>query len=120
MAFPHPREQAAFFQLVSLPTARERLVYQYEVKSQAEGERLQAITVRTLGPAIIKSRALDDAQLWLLGQLHQPTVARLLNEYFAEVPDEPFDLSQLAPMLTDISSVHRTACLMLALTARVR
>src|SRR4029078_7519015 len=73
------------------------------------------MTERTIGPALIKSRALDDAQLWLLGQLHQPTVARLLNEYFAEVPDEPFDLSQLAPMLTDISSVHRTACLMLAL-----
>jgi hypothetical protein len=39
----------------------------------------------------------------------------LLREYFASVPDEPFDLSQLAPMLSDVSSVHRTACLMLAL-----
>jgi hypothetical protein len=115
VAFPHPRQQAAFFHFVSLPTARERLLYQYEVKFESEQERLRAITTRTLAPALAASRALDDAQLWLLGQLDQPTVARLLNEYFAEVPDKPFDLSELAPMLTDVSSVHRTACLMLAL-----
>jgi hypothetical protein len=50
-----------------------------------------------------------------LGQLDQATVALMLREYFASVPDEPFDMSQLAPMLSDVSSVHRTACLMLAL-----
>ena len=115
VAYPHPREQAAFFHLVSLPTARERLIYQYETQSLQESARLQAITERTLGPAITNKQPLDDAQLWLLGQLDQPTVARLLRTYFAEVPDAPFDLSQLAPMLSDVSSVHRTACLMLAL-----
>jgi hypothetical protein len=115
VAFPHPREQAAFFQLVSMPTARERLLYHYETQSLDESARLRAITDRTLAPAITHKRPLDDAQLWLLGQLDQPTVARLLRTYFAEVPDAPFDLSQLAPMLSDVSSVHRTACLMLAL-----
>lgn len=115
VAFPHPREQAAFFHLVSLPTARERLIYQFEIQALHEGERLSEITERTIGPAIARNRPLDDSQLWLLGQLDQPTVARLLRAYFAEVPDEPFDLSQLAPMLSDVSSVHRTACLMLAL-----
>jgi hypothetical protein len=115
VAYPHPREQAAFFHLVSLPTARERLVYQYETQSLHANTRLPAITERTLGRAIKNKQPLDDAQLWLLGQLDQPTVARLLQTYFAEVPDAPFDLSQLAPMLSDVSSVHRTVCLMLAL-----
>jgi DNA-binding TFAR19-related protein (PDSD5 family) len=115
VAFPHPREQASFFHLVSLPTARERLVYQHQIASVNEAERLAEVTRRTLGPSLAKSRPLDDAQLWLLGQLDQPTVASMLREYFAGVPDEPFDMSQLAPMLSDVSSVHRTACLMLAL-----
>ena len=73
------------------------------------------MTRRTLGPSLAKSRPLDDAQLWLLGQLDQPTVNHMLRDYFANVPDEPFDMSQLAPMLSDVSSVHRTACLMLAM-----
>ncbi|MEX2141289.1 MAG: hypothetical protein WD894_18635 [Pirellulales bacterium] len=115
VAYPHPREQAAFFHLVSLPTARERLIYQYETQSLDAGARLSAVTERTLAPALAGKRPLDDSQLWLLGQLDQPTVARLLRTYFAEVPDAPFDVSQLAPMLSDVSSVHRTACLMLAL-----
>jgi hypothetical protein len=115
VAFPHPREQAAFFQLVSLPTARERFVYQYEAANLDEAERLAEATGRTLGPSIAHARPFDDEQMWLLGQLHQPTVAKVLREYFAKVPDEPFDMSQLAPMLSDVSSVHRTACLMLAL-----
>jgi hypothetical protein len=115
VAFPHPREQASFFHLVSLPTARERLIYQYEIERVDEAERLAELTRRTLEPSITHARPLDDAQLWLLGQLDQPTVAVMLREYFAGVPDEPFDMSQLAPMLSDVSSVHRTACLMLAL-----
>jgi hypothetical protein len=115
VAFPHPREQAAFFQLVSLPTARERFVYQYEAATVDEAERLAEVTRRTLGPSLAQGRPFDDGQLWLLGQLDQPTVGQLLREYFATVPDEPFDMSQLAPMLSDVSSVHRTACLMLAL-----
>jgi hypothetical protein len=115
VAFPHPREQTSFFHLVSLPTARERLIYQYEIETIDEAQRLAELTRRTLGPSIAHARPLDDAQLWLLGQLDQPTVAVMLGEYFASVPDEPFDMSQLAPMLSDVSSVHRTACLMLAL-----
>jgi hypothetical protein len=115
MAFPHPREQASFFHLVSLPTARERLIYQHQIANVYEAERLADVTRRTLGPSLANARPLDDAQLWLLGQLDQPTVASMLREYFASVPDEPFDMSQLAPMLSDVSSVHRTACMMLAL-----
>jgi hypothetical protein len=115
VAFPHPREQTSFFHLVSLPTARERLIYQHELATVNEASRLAEVTRRTLGPSLARARPLDDAQLWLLGQLDQPTVALMLREYFASVPDEPFDVSQLAPMLSDVSSVHRTACLMLAL-----
>jgi len=115
VAFPHPREQAAFFQLVSLPTARDRLAYQYESDRLGDGERLQAITERTLAPSLVNRRPLDEGQMWLLGHLDQAAVARLMRVYFAEVPDEPHDLSQLAPMLTDVSSCHRAACIMLAL-----
>jgi hypothetical protein len=115
VAFPHPREQAAFFQLVSLPTARDRVIYQYENDRLGDIERLQAITERTLGPSIATRHPLDEGQMWLLGHLDQPTLARLLRQYFAETPDRPFDLSDLAPMLTDVSSCHRAACLMLAL-----
>jgi hypothetical protein len=115
VAFPHPREQASFFHLVSLPTARERLIYQHQLASENESERLAEVTRRTLGPSLANARPLGDAQLWLLGQLDQPTVNQVLRDYFANVPDEPFDMSQLAPMLSDVSSVHRTACLMLAM-----
>jgi hypothetical protein len=115
VAFPHPREQAAFFQLVSLPTARDRLIYHYECERLDEQARLRAITERTLGRSLVNKRPLDEGQMWLLGQLDQLTVARLMAAHFAEVTDEPFDLSQLAPMLTDVSSTHRAACMMLAL-----
>ncbi len=65
-------------------------------------------------PAIDRRRVFEDGELLVLAQLDPPTVARLLGEYFSHVPDEAYDLSDVLPMLTDESSRHRAACLMLA------
>lgn len=115
VAFPHPREQASFFRLIPLPTARERLIYQYETETLSDDVRLREITERTLRPALLDRRAFDESELWLLPHLDPRAVAAILRQYFRDAPDERFDLSKLAPMLTDVSSSHRTACVMLAL-----
>jgi hypothetical protein len=114
VAFPHPREHDAFFQLVSLPGARDRFVHQFETMRLNDTARLQAVTQRTLMPAIDGRRVFEDGELLVLAQLDPPTVARLLGDYFRSVPDEAYDLSDVLPMLTDESSRHRAACLMLA------
>ena len=114
VAFPHPREHDAFFQLVSLPAARDRFVHQFETTRLNDAARLRAITERTMMPAIDRRRVFEDGELLVLPQLDPPTVARLLSDYFSHVPDEAYDLSDVLPMLTDESSRHRAACLMLA------
>jgi hypothetical protein len=99
---------------VSLPGARDRFVHQFETTRLDDAARLRAITERTLTPAIDRRRVFEDGERLVLAQLDPPTVARLLGDYFRNVPDEAYDLSDVLPMLTDESSRHRAACLMLA------
>ncbi len=89
VAVPHPMSEEAFFHLVNLPRARDRLAYPHRSK-QDDSLRLKQISRRTLNRMLDPPRPLTEAETVMLGQLDPGEVARFAGRYFENVPDGPF------------------------------
>jgi hypothetical protein len=85
-AFPHPRQDNAFFHLVSLPTPRRRMAYVSRGNTD-EPKRLAAISRRTLDRVLAEKRSLSEPELLMLEQLDPAEVSRFAGRYFLLVDD---------------------------------
>ncbi len=85
-AFPHPRQDNAFFHLVSLPTPRRRMAY-VSCGNADEQKRLAAISRRTLDDVLADKRQLSEPELLMLEQLDPAEVSRFAGRYFLLVDD---------------------------------
>ena len=93
VAFPHPNQDGAFFQLVNLPTPRRRLEYDRYVKTD-EAARLAAISRRTVDRLLQEPRDLTESELMMLGQFDGGEVSRFAGRYFLLVDDKPLPDSE--------------------------
>ncbi len=85
-AFPHPRQDGAFFRLVSLPTPRRRMAYVPSGNAD-EQKRLAAISRRTLDRVLADKRSLSEPELLMLEQLDPAELSRFAGRYFLLVDD---------------------------------
>ncbi|MFZ1937167.1 MAG: hypothetical protein WCB27_24415 [Thermoguttaceae bacterium] len=85
-AFPHPRQDGAFFHLVSLPTPRRRMAYT-SAGNADEQKRLAAISRRTLDQVLADKRSLSEPELLMLEQLDPAELSRFAGRYFLLVDD---------------------------------
>jgi len=85
-AFPHPRQENAFFHLVSLPTPRRRMAY-VSCGNADEQKRLAALSRRTLDNVLADKRPLSEPELLMLEQLDPAEVSRFAGRYFLLVDD---------------------------------
>jgi hypothetical protein len=86
-AFPHPRQETAFFHLVSLPTPRRRMAY-VSCGNADEKKRLAALSRRTLDRMLADKRLLSEPELVMLEQLDPAEVSRFAGRYFLLVDDK--------------------------------
>lgn len=86
VAFPHPKQEEAFFCLVNLPTPRRRMAYAYRVQID-ESKRLAALTRRTLDRFLADKHALTELEVLMLGELDPVEVSRFAGRYFLLVDD---------------------------------
>ena len=112
IAFLHPRQPQAFFQLVNLPTTQRRLAYEFLVEDQTDAQRLAEISVRTLDRFLQRRQALDDDEMSLLDLLDADAVSRFARPYFQAVADGPHD-DYSGPF--GLPSRHGWMCLWLAI-----
>jgi HEAT repeat protein len=91
IAFLHPRQPGAFFQLVNLPTTQRRLAYEFLVENETDTVRLVQVSTRTLNHMLEKHQPLDDDDLALLDLLDAGAVSRFAGPYFQAVGDGPRD-----------------------------
>ncbi len=91
IAFLHPRQPQAFFQLVNLPTTQRRLAYEFLVEDQTDAQRLAEISRRTLDHFLVRRQALDDDDMSLLSLLDADAVSRFAGPYFQAVADGPHE-----------------------------
>lgn len=112
VAFPHPLDDAAFFHLVNLPTARQRMAYQYRVQRDPV-VRLAEISRRTLDRVLTEKRALTEREIRMLAQLDYREVSRFAGRYFQQVDDEP-SLAVQPDHFLGTASQHALICLLLA------
>jgi hypothetical protein len=83
---PEPTHEVMFY-LTNLPTARRRLLYEYQVKRD-ESVRLREISQRTVDYFVGQQRALDQTQVLILAQLDPNVVSRFVGRYFQMVPNQ--------------------------------
>lgn len=113
IAIPHPEPgYERMFYLTNLPTARRRLLYEYQVRRH-EVVRLREISQRTLDSFLNEKRVLDETRLMLLSQLDQRVVSSFAARYFTAVPNAP--LKSSFPELREQLTVHSGLCYMLTL-----
>ena len=93
-AVPHPRQENAFFHLVSLPTPRRRMAY-VSCDNADEKTRLAAISRRTLDGVLAGKRLLSESELLMLPQLDPAEVSRFAGRYFLLVDDSEMSESGL-------------------------
>jgi hypothetical protein len=93
-AFPHPRQEGAFFYLVSLSTPRRRMAYVSSVNSD-EYKRLAELSRRTLDGMLADKRPLTEPQLVMLAQLDPGEVSRFACKYLLTVDDAKLSQSGL-------------------------
>lgn len=87
IAFLHPRQPGAFFQLVYLPTTQRRLAYEFQIEDQTDAGRLAELSRRTLDRILEKCEPLDDDQMSLLELLDVDAVSHFVGPYFHAVAD---------------------------------
>jgi hypothetical protein len=87
VAFPHPKQEDAVFDLVNLPTPRRRMAYDYYVRT-SESKRLAALSRRTFDRFLTIKRPLTEQELVMLGQLDPVELSRFAGKYFMAVDDD--------------------------------
>jgi hypothetical protein len=107
---PEPNHEVMFY-LTNLPTARRRLLYEYQVKRD-ESVRLREISQRTVDYFVAQQRALDQTQVLILAQLDPSVVSEFVGRYFRMVPNQRLfsSTTELQHQLT----VHAGICYVLA------
>lgn len=112
VAFPHPQQEEAFFQLVNLPTPRRRLAYEF-YRHLDETDRLRDISRRTLARMLTAKRPLSQREVLMLTQLDPDEVSQFAGSYFLAVDDQPL-VDAMLPVPAGRLSLHGTLCLVLA------
>ena len=112
-AFPHPKQDGAFFYLVDLPTPRRRMAYLCYVETD-ESQRLKTISRGTLDRALADKRPLSEAELMMLADLDPAEVSRFAGRYFLAVDDGSLAVSG-TPRLAGRPSRFGMICTWLAL-----
>jgi hypothetical protein len=113
-AIPHPDGQPTFFYLISLPTPRDRLLYQYST-DRSEAVRLREIAETTCNTFLTKTRKFVEEDVRVLELLDQAVVGHFAGEFFSKVDDAP--LAGLGSnLLIGHTSVHGAICCALAKT----
>jgi hypothetical protein len=96
-AFPHPRQENAFFHLVNLPTPRRRMAYLSYGNADAQ-KRLAAISRRTLDHVLADNRPMSESELLMLEQLDPTEVSRFAGRYLLAVDDSRMSQTGLTRM----------------------
>ena len=97
VAFPHPKQEDAFFCLVNLPTPRRRMAYAYRVQID-ESKRLAALSRRTLDRFLADKHPLTELEVLMLGGLDPAEASRFAGQYFLLLDDGPLPDSGLSPL----------------------
>jgi hypothetical protein len=120
VAIPHPQGADRTFQLINLPTLRQRLTYDYLVK-RPEDERLRELSQRTVDAILADKHSLSKLEIRMLLQLDPKVVSVFAGRYLEEVADAPFPKSEDKEPAgeffpPELSTVHSALCLQLAYT----
>jgi hypothetical protein len=111
-AFPHPKQENAFFYLVNLPTPRRRMAYLAYVQTD-ETKRLAVLSRRTLDRWLEERRSLSEPEVLMLSQLDAGAMSRFADQYLLLVDDARY--SDLGPeRLGGRSSCFSMICTQLA------
>jgi len=118
VAFPHPSQEMAFFQLVNLPTPRRRMAYEHYVQFD-ESQRLAEISRRTVDRFLEDKRRLTDREVRMLELLDCRAVSRFAPTYFQQIDDRAFESDN--PLPREVGSLpagelshHASICVLLA------
>ncbi len=108
---PDPTGQDRMFYLTNLPTPRDRLIYEYQVKRD-EAERLREISQRTLDAFLDqKKHSLDEKQVLVLAQLDPHVASRFASRFLTETEDQ--GLFTTVSELNFQPTVHAALCYMM-------
>jgi predicted DNA-binding transcriptional regulator len=107
LAIPHPQGSEMMYHLTNLPTARRRLIYEFQVKREP-ALRLREISQRTLDHFLAQRTVLSETQVLMLGQLDPQLVSRFVGPYFYATPNEP--LIAMTTELANQSTIHGAIC----------
>lgn len=90
VAIPHPsrdpRERAAFFHLINLPTPCRRMAYEYRA-TEDESARYAAIVERTLDRYLALQQPIDERAMVMIMQFDPSDVSRFAGRYLSTVDD---------------------------------
>lgn len=107
-----PRE-GLMFHLVNLPTARRRLLYEYQHLKTDEDERLIQLSQRTVDWMLRRKTVLSEREIAMLRQLDAGVVSRFAGPYLLAVDDQPMGAGDESPIGARASR-HAMLCLLLA------
>ena len=102
----HPGKDRMFY-LTNLPTARRRLLYEYQVKRD-EAVRLREISERTVDHFLANKLVLDQTQVLVLAQLDPRIASKFAGKYLDTMPNAR--LLATAAELNEQSTVHAGIC----------
>ncbi len=107
LAIPHPQGSEMMYHLTNLPTARRRLIYEFQVLRDPS-LRLREISQRTLDHFLAERTALSETQVLMLSQLDPQLVSRFVGPYFQAAANEP--LIAMTTELANQSTIHGAIC----------
>ena len=102
----HPGKDRMFY-LTNLPTARRRLLYEYQVKRD-EAVRLREISERTVDHFLANKLVLDQTQVLVLAQLDPRISSKFAGKYLDTMPNAR--LLATAVELNEQATVHAGIC----------
>ena len=82
-------KETRMFQLVNLPNARRRLLYDRQQLKVEEAKRLRGLSERTTAWFTNQKRCLTEREIALLRQLDGATVSRFAGPYLLSIDDQP-------------------------------
>ena len=112
VAFPHPSQSRALFNLVNLPTPRRRMAYEHYVRLDPS-QRLEDLSHRTLEAVLSAGRPLTDEELGMIVILDRGVVSRFAGRYLESIDDRPGVVMRDTPAAGQPSH-HGALCMQLA------